>query len=312
MATTIHAGSLPRQRPHLRIGQILFRALLVLLGVALVGYLGIGTYMADKMSHPVRKAVSTTPHVPYESVQFSSAQDGIPLKGWYLDAPGNKAILLVHGKGGVRDDTNIGLLDIGESLVGHGYAVLMFDFRAHGESGGDRYSLGQWEQRDIAGALTYLQSRGRTTIGALGYSMGAATLLLTAPAHPEIKALVADSAFSDLSKLLDVEIPKASGLPVIFNPGVIGMAQVAYGINVLDNKPVQVMPQLKDRPMMLIHSTTDTVIPAAHTQALAEAAAGNPDLQVWIAPGTGHVKSYHNQPTEYMQRVLAFFDRYLQ
>src|SRR5579885_2855438 len=37
-----------------------------------------------------------------------------------------------------------------------GYTVLAFDFRAHGESSGDRITFGYRESRDVAAALVYL------------------------------------------------------------------------------------------------------------------------------------------------------------
>ena len=97
----------------------------------------------------------------------------------------------------------MGLPEIATAFVRRNYAVLTFDLRAHGESGGDHFTLGQLETRDVVGAVRFLQSRGRTCIGAIGWSLGAATLLNAAPDLPEIQAIVADSAFANLAVLLD-------------------------------------------------------------------------------------------------------------
>ena len=75
----------------------------------------------------------------------------------------------------------------------HNYDLLMFDLRAHGQSGSDRYSLGVWETRDLEGALNYLKDKGYSEFGTYGISMGGGTSLLAAPDHPEIKALMVDS-----------------------------------------------------------------------------------------------------------------------
>ena len=214
----------------------------------------------------------------------------------------------MHGRNSIRDDTSVGLLDIAKGLYADNYDLLMFDFRAHGESGSDRYSLGWWETRDITGALNYLKGRGVTEVGTLAYSMGAATELLAAPDHPEMKAIVADSAFSDLSLLLDKELPKASGLPSFFNSGILFMENLLYGIDINSTKPELQIAKLGDRPVLLIHSATDDLIPESHAETLKKAGANDPNLSLWVAPGSGHVQGYKNNPQEYMKRVTEFFD----
>ncbi|MDO8674316.1 MAG: alpha/beta fold hydrolase [Dehalococcoidia bacterium] len=285
-----------------------------IVAVMAIIYLGISAVMADKLSRPDRKSLTSTPsadRLSYESVQFPSAIDGILLKGWFIDSPGTKTILMMHGRNGIRDDTNIGVMDVANGLAQAGYDVLTFDFRAHGESGGTRYSLGQWEVQDVAGALEYLKSRAITSVGALGYSMGASTEILAAADHPEMRVLVADAPFADLSALLDVQLPKASGLPGFFNPGVIFMVRSLYGIDVTSVKPIQAIPRLNNRPMLLIHGTADETIPVDHAYMFEKAGAGNPNFETWIVPGAAHVESFKDHPQEYLKRVIGFFDRYL-
>jgi len=291
-----------------RILRIVAIAIVILLPIA---YLGISAVVADKLSHPTRKTLTSNPGavgMKYESVEFNSVPDNVLLKGWYVDSPGDKVIVMMHGRNSIRDDTVVGLLDVAKELYGHNYDVLMFDFRAHGESGGERYSLGWWETRDVTGALNYLKGRGVTEVGTLAYSMGAATELLAAPDHPEMRAIIADSSFSDLTLLLDKELPKASGLPGFFNPGILFMENLLYGIDIGSTKPELQMAKLNDRPIFLIHSETDDLIPVSHVYTLQKAGASNPNLSLWIAPGSGHVKGFKNNPQEYMKRVIEFFD----
>ncbi|HUP28519.1 MAG TPA: alpha/beta fold hydrolase [Chloroflexia bacterium] len=309
-----NSDAVVRVKPTRSRRRVTVRIAIAALAFVLVSYLGISGYVADKLSHPARKVLGNTPDtygLKYEAVQFSSTGDGIQLKGWFIDSPGNNAILMMHGRNGIRDDAGIGMMEVAQALVKDNYDVLTFDFRAHGQSGGDRYSLGKWETRDIAGALNYLKGRGVGHIGTLAYSMGAATELLAAPDHPEMEALIADSAFADLPRLLEKELPKASGLPSFFNPGIYLVGQSIFGIDLLSNKPLESMPLLKERPVLLIHSTTDELIPVDHAYQLQAAGEGNPNLALWVAPGSGHVKAFKNNKTEYLNKVLGFFDRYL-
>lgn len=120
-----------------------------------------------------------------------------------------------------------------------------------------------------------------------------------------------DAPFADLSALLDVQLPKASGLPGFFNPGVIFIGQAMYGVDLMGNKPERELARLGNRPVMLIHGTSDDLIPVEHTYALQKAGASNPGLETWIVPGSGHVKSFKDHPDEYLSRVASFFDRNL-
>lgn len=288
------------------------RVLFAVLVLVLMGYFGISAVVADKLSHPTRHAITRNPTdigLKYENVQFNSTVDNVPLKGWYLDSPGSKVIVMMHGRNGTRDGGD--MLTIASLLVKHNYDVLTFDFRAHGESGGERYSLGSWATRDVAGALAYLKGRGVNEVGTLAFSMGAATELLAAPDHPEMKALVSDSAFSDLGALLDKELPRNSGLPGIFNPGILFMVRAQYGIDIPGTKPRDALARLGDRPVLLIHSQEDELIPVSHAYDLQKMGAADHNLQLWIAPGSGHTRAYRNNPDEYMSRLLAFYDKYL-
>ncbi|MBI4319233.1 MAG: alpha/beta fold hydrolase [Chloroflexi bacterium] len=293
------------------------RALLflaVLIGVLALAYLGIAVYVADRFARPKRVALSTTPAafgLAYEHVEFRSAVDDILLRGWFIPATGGKTIVILHGRESARADEAAGIMPLASALVRRGYNVLMFDFRGHGESNGNLYSLGQWEVRDVGGALSYLKSRGVANVGVLGYSMGAATALLAAPEHPEIRAIVADAPFSDLSVMIDEQFPKATGLPRVFIPGVHLMVRLMHGLDLAENKPQRAMARLDDRPVMLIHGSSDDYIPVEHAYALRRAGAGNPNLETWIAPGSGHVQSFNDHPDEYIARIASFFDRHL-
>lgn len=278
-------------------------------------YLGVCAVAADKFTHPLRQAIPpcTTYGLPYpcEEVQFLSTEDRVPLRGWFLDSPGTATILLLHGRDGRRDDPSFGMMGVARALLDHGYDVLTFDFRAHGESGGDRYSLGDFERRDITGALQYLQARGVRTIGAVAFSMGAGTLLRVVPTHPELQAVVADSPFAEVTPVIELHFTEVSGLPPVFLPGILGLTRLLYGIDTATNRPVDDMAHIGDRPVLIIHSADDEFIPVSHAYALQKAAASDPHFQLWITHGALHLRNYQQNPDEYTRRVLAFLDTYL-
>ena len=296
------------QTPRHKWRRRLIRLGIVLASVALVTYLGISGYAAYRITHPIRRLVHTTPEpygMIYENVTFPSVPDGISLKGWFIDSPGTRTLLVLHGQSSVKD--NFINMEVGRVLYQHGYDLLMFDFRAHGDSGGEIGTIGDWEARDIAGTLAYLKGRGITQVGAIGWSMGASALINAAPDHPEIAAIVADSAFADLMSIIDVERERVHA-PPFFVPGVVLMTRLMYGIDLTSNRPERALAKLGDRPMLLIHSIGDPAIPVAQSEELAKAGAGNPNLQLWLVPTIGHVSSFSTNEQEYTDKVIHFFD----
>jgi fermentation-respiration switch protein FrsA (DUF1100 family) len=167
------------------------------------------------------------------------------------------------------------------------------------------------ETRDVSGALSYLKSRGVTEAGIYGISMGGATAIMAAGERPEIVAVVSESAYSDLGTLIDQQFPKVSGLPALFTPGMVLMANLLYGMDASKARPAAALSGMGDRPVLLIHSTSDEFVPVSHAYALQEAARSNPNLDFWIVENAAHCEAFSTYRAEYTQRILAFFDRYM-
>src|SRR5207245_1090171 len=96
-------------------------------------------------------------------------------------------------------------------------------------------------------------------------------------------------------------------------PSIYLMGRVVFGVDPESNQPQLAVARLGPRPLFLIASTGDTLIPYTDTLRLQQAGAGNPNLQVWIIQNTtvAHVRTFKTAPDEYMQRVTEFFDQYL-
>ncbi|HKP51231.1 MAG TPA: alpha/beta fold hydrolase [Chloroflexia bacterium] len=295
--------------------RILAKLITIIALLLVAAYLAVSGYIASRIVHPVRKPLTTNPSLyglKYEAVEFKSAGDDIPLKGWRMELPDGQAkhtILILHGSNSTKD--NFISMEVARALVQNGYDVFSFDFRGHGESGGELTSLGSWETRDVAGALAYLKAQSVTEVGVIGYSMGAVTALLAAPDHPEMRAIVSDSAFARLMTIVEQEGMRTNPLAPLFNPGVILMSKLMYGLDLLQNEPKRAISQLRDRPLLLIHSTGDNLIPVSEAYELQRAGASNPNLELWVAQGKGHVSALADNKDEYQERVLGFFDKWL-
>jgi pimeloyl-ACP methyl ester carboxylesterase len=309
LQTALPARGTPR-----RIASRLFRFVVVLVVIGLVAYLGVGAYVASTMSHPIRQPQRGTPaalSLTYTDVAFTSTVDNILLKGWLIGEHGGPTIIFVHGKDGSRDDPTIGLPQIAQGLVCHGYDVLVFDLRGHGQSGGSRFSLGYLETRDLAGAVQFLKSQGRTDLAAMGWSLGAATVLNAAPDLPDLHAVVAESAFANVRDLLEIQVPLNTHLPRLFTPGILLMGDLLYGFGTAQNQPERAVARLGARPLFLIQDGADEFIPADQATRLQQAGAADPNLRTWLVPNTAHVRAYQHDPAEYMRQVTAFLDNNL-
>jgi uncharacterized protein len=291
-----------------------------MLSLAAVVYAGICVYMALTLTRPDRQPFEHRPEqfgLAYESVAFSSRVDAVALRGWLLlPAPGapphRRPIITVHGKGTDREaGPGDGILGVAAPLVRAGYDVLTFDLRGSGESGGQHFTLGAEEVRDVAGAIDLLAARGLAPDGVdvLGFSMGASTSMLIAESDPRVRAVVEDSGYADLGQLLDEQVPKASGLPGFFTPGMVLAARAVLGVDLYAIRPIDGLPALARAgvPLMVIHGEDDTYVPTVNGHRLADAY--GPGVETLFVPGAKHVESHVTAPQLYDARVLAFFDR---
>jgi dienelactone hydrolase len=130
--------------------------------------------------------------IAHENVTFRST-DGLRLAGWYVPSRNGAAIVLVHGGGGSR----AGAVVHARMLARHGYGVLLYDERGRGESQGAPDAIGWTWQRDVAGALAWLERQPDVAsgkIGGLGLSTGAEALVQAAAERRDLHAVIADGA----------------------------------------------------------------------------------------------------------------------
>jgi fermentation-respiration switch protein FrsA (DUF1100 family) len=280
--------------------------LLVLLVLAAVGLVvGVSWMQADAFLHPRRHLPTEMPAergLDYRDVTFT-ASDGVTLRGWYLPSANGAAVIVGHGIGGHR------ALDPAEMLARHGYGVLTFDWRAHGESGGDLCTFGYHEVRDVAGALAWLQEEPDVhpeRIGMLGESMGAVTAIRAAAQMPGIRVIVADSPYPDLEEAIR-NVWHGTGLPAFpFVPLQIALGEWQTGLKLGAVQPLEDVAAIQPRPLLILSGGQDPITGPDAGQRY-YAAAGEP-VELWFEPDLGHVAFRQVYADEYERRVVGFFD----
>ncbi len=280
------------------------RVMLALIVLTLV-YLGIVVFVADRLSAPSHQPQELTPAdvgLAYREVSIQST-DGLELAGWWV--PGNdpsRAVVLVSGIDGDKSDRHI--VKTAPVYAEAGYGVLMLDLRAQGRSEGERVTLGYKEVRDVRGALSWLKERGFAPgeVVLHGFSMGGATVLRVAP-QSGVGAVVEESAYADLPLVLRQQLPKVSGVPSFFTPGIFLMGKLFLGIDPWAVRPEEDALRLckKGLPLLIIHSKDDEAVPFEHAKRIKKAC---PEATLWKIEGYQHVGAYAHP--RYREKLLNF------
>ncbi|MER3404305.1 MAG: hypothetical protein C4289_03310, partial [Chloroflexota bacterium] len=193
------------------------------------------------------------------------------------------AVLACGGYRGRRSD----LLGIASYLWRRGLAVLLFDYRGHGDHAGDPVTLGYRELEDARAALAYLRQRlPGSPLGVIGYSMGAAIAIMVAAREPDVRAVVADSPFTSQREIVAWHARRKLGPltePVLSL--VDRQLYKRYGYRFRDVEPLRDVVHIAPRPLLVIHGSCDTVIPLEHAQRI-YAAAGEPK-ELWTEKDPG-------------------------
>lgn len=253
---------------------------------------------------PPKILSSLTPRdlgLDYEEVSFQT-EDGLKLRGWYIPSKKKslKTLVLLHGypadKGNILPAT---------SFLQEDFNLLLFDFRYLGQSEGRYSTAGIDEVKDLLAAIGFLKNRGVQKVGVWGFSMGGAVALMGLKKAPEIQAVVSESSYASLSEMAP-RLFRIPGLRHILGYLVEFWAKIILGIDIRSDSPLQSVRQTTV-PILLIHSSADTVIPFRHAQLLREALADNPQAEFWFKEGYAHGQL----GTEYQNRLRDFFDKNL-
>lgn len=260
--------------------------------------------LSVKMLHPPPVTPAHTPLdvgiTEYENIAFDRA-DGITLRGWYVPPRNGAAIVLAHGYANNRED----LLDEAALLTKHGYGVLLFDFAGHGASDKTLVTIGDHERQDLIAALDFLSVQPGVDpdrIGALGMSMGGATLALVAAQDERVRAVVIEAAFPTLEAV----IADKAGLLGPLTRWPARWAIQYKGVNIDAVRPVDALCAISPRPLLLIYGDRDEVVPPGSAKTMF-AAACDP-VEQWLIPGAEHGDYFDAAPETYGPRLLHFFD----
>jgi pimeloyl-ACP methyl ester carboxylesterase len=135
-----------------------------------------------------------------------------------------------------------------------------------------------------------------------------AFVFAAAAADAAISALAEDSGFAAIGPIAAREWRKESGLPDFLRPTTTLAGRLLLGWSLDEVRPVDALPRVAPRPVLIGHGDADALVPIEHARELRRAL---PSAEYWEVPGAPHAGCYERDPGAYVERVAGFFERSL-
>ena len=198
-----------------------------------------------------------------QAVRIPAAR-GLSLFAWFVPALATgprPTVVLLHGWCGNASN----LLPAAQALHQAGFAVLLMESRNHGRSDCDDHSSLPRFAEDLDSAIDWLKTLARvdpTRIVALGHSVGAAAVLLSASRRQDLAAVVSIAAFAHPEQLMRrwfaLRYVPYWPLAWLINRSL----ERVIGASFDDIAPVNTVTRVTC-PVLLVHGRQDTVVPVA-------------------------------------------------
>lgn len=205
-------------------------------------------------------------------------------------APGRPGLVMCHGfPAGPKSAASSAQTypELADRLAADtGWAVLTFNFRGTGASGGE-FSLGGW-LADLRAGVDHLLATGAADRVWLGGSSTGGSLAICAAAEDDrVQGVVALSARADfddwaseprrfLAHTREIGLITSAGFPPDMD---------AWAAEIRDTRPLSLVAKLAPRPLLLIQGSDDDVVPSLDARALADY---HGDAELRIIVGAGH------------------------
>jgi uncharacterized protein len=241
----------------------------------------------------------------FEEVTFPST-DGVAISGWFLSG-GTRNAVVACGHGLFRSRQEV--LDRAVFFRQQGYDTLVFDFRRHGKSAGERVTLGYQERRDFEGAVEFLRkTRPEAPVVLYGVSMGAGAALLAARETPAVAAIIADSPFLNIEHTVVHHVDLIFGLPRFFAGELLWFLEMRGGFDREDFDLEAAAAALGERPLLVIAGSEDQRMPPDLQKRVADASK-SPLSRFVSIEGAGHGAAYRVATEVYQREILSFLER---
>lgn len=185
--------------------------------------------------------------------------DAVVLKGWFIYAavPTKPygTLILLHGIGNCKES----LLGMANTFARLGYNCILYDSRAHGESGGMYCTFGYYEKKDVSAVIDDVCKHfdSASPIGIYGHSLGAAVAIQAMAEDKRIRCGVVECPFATLREVVYDYWVRLSHVPLHFIPdqALENSERIAH-FRVDSVKPEESARRI-DQPVLIAHGEED-------------------------------------------------------
>jgi len=334
----------PQAARRARIGRWVSTALAVLLALTvgylvLVGYLGSGQAVLVSDRSTSCQTPKSAYGWSYEAVNYPEAEDqaianlpdgapcpsrtategtaivspdGTRIAAWYIPGPAalghsGPTVVIAHDHGANKSDM------LPWARVLHDtYNLVLFDFRAHGQSSGESSTVGARERSDLAAVIAWVEAaKAPTHLAVLGLAMGGAAAAGEAASDPRVDALILDSTYATLANSLEARLSHDGyqlALPGAWAIMLGGLIRTGEDMSSAD--PVQALESYGRRPLLIISAGRDGAVGSGDAESLrAAAAAGGASVDLKVCAEAEHAMSISTCSADYPGWLLAFLAR---
>lgn len=251
---------------------------------------------------------------PHKDV-YETSFDKLKLHATYFpaideNASKKKVAICFHGYTSQGLSDFIGLSDY---YLKRGFAMLLPDARAHGQSEGEYIGFGCLDRKDALVWINWvIQELGEDVEIVLhGTSMGGATVLMASGLElpSQVKGIVSDCGFTSPKEVFTHVLNTMYHLPAfpaIQGADIINKKLAGYGMDECNAKREVAKAKV---PILFIHGANDTFVPCKMCHEIYDCCA-SPKKKL-IIEGAAHAESYYKDMEKYEQALNEFFEETL-
>ncbi len=242
---------------------------------------------------------------------YQTSFDGLRLHATYFPAleeyaNKRKVAICFHGYTSQGMSDYIGLSDY---YLKRGYAMLLPDARAHGESEGEYIGFGCLDRKDAFVWINWVIQELGEDVGIVlhGTSMGGATVLMASGLElpGQVKGIVSDCAFTSPKEVFTHVLHSMYHLPAfpaIPGADILNRRLAGYGMDECNAKREVAKAKV---PILFIHGTKDTFVPYHMCREIYDCCAS--PKKILEVEGAAHAESYYKDTESYERALDEFF-----
>lgn len=287
----------------------------IIITASILVVLGIGWIMSSSVAKPKYFSIEDAKKIEQDMGVYGnydqldktdyviSSYDNYQIHATFIPSQDvtNRYVIISHGYGYNR----MGSVKYVHLFRKMGYNCIIYDTRGHGENLRTTNLMGLIEHKDLLQVIedTYRRYGSDIYLGLHGESMGSSLSVMALSSKPEIKFLISDCGYADLTKILTRLMKQQNKLPAWLIYPISIISKLRFGLLYQDVAPYKDL-QNNEVPVLFIHGEEDSFILPEHAQIMFESDSGYKALL--LVPEAEHAKSLITDADGYYEKVNSF------